>query len=424
MRKIRSVIVVVGMLSCSAAYSDVQVSIGLRLPHASIALNLPAYPELVVVPGYPVYYAPRLEANYFFYDGMYWVYENENWYSSNWYNGPWWLVDREAVPVFVLRIPVGYYRRPPAYFHGWRGDAPPRWSDHWGRDWERRRSGWDRWDHSAAPAPAPLPIYQRQYSGDRYPRRVEQQQELRNRNYRYQPHDPVVRQYYEQRAVQAAPAPHSQSPRRGGEDVQRSTPAPSQHGRPSVKIMDRRHSQSWASVGSRCQDRMARWKSNRARTPTGNRNGDTRRNRISSRDRIGIRDRISIRGEIGSKVGNALMTEREVAPHCECQGDGRVQVRSAHGAHEVDDRHHHEPRRNHDHAQGNSACAHGGDHPATRGDKNQQERAPSLGKETTPLVRRVQKVGGNLALNHPQLLHGVMPESAVVFASAHLWALS
>ena len=37
-----------------------------------------------------------------------------------------------AVPLFVLRVPVRYYRQPPAYFHGWRSDAPPRWGDHWG----------------------------------------------------------------------------------------------------------------------------------------------------------------------------------------------------------------------------------------------------------------------------------------------------
>jgi hypothetical protein len=37
----------------------------------SVGLNVPAYPQLVVVPGYPVYYAPRVDGNLFFYDGMY-----------------------------------------------------------------------------------------------------------------------------------------------------------------------------------------------------------------------------------------------------------------------------------------------------------------------------------------------------------------
>ena len=260
MLKIRHVFIVLGMLLSSVASAAVQVSIGIGLPHVSIGINLPAYPQLVRVPGYPVYYAPRLDANFFFYDSMYWVYQDDNWYASSWYNGPWGLVGPEAVPVYVLRIPVRYYRQPPAYFRGWRPDAPPRWGDHWGREWEQRRSGWDRWNRRAAPAPAPLPVYQRQYSGDRYPRQVEQQHELQQQNYRYQPRDPVVRQHYQERAGQRAPeergsrqqdiqrstprqqggptAPRSQSPQRGGEDVQRSTPASPQQGRPEVQ--DRR----------------------------------------------------------------------------------------------------------------------------------------------------------------------------------------
>lgn len=181
----------------SAAASVVEVSIG---------INVPVYPELVVVPGYPVYYAPQEEANFFFYDGMYWVYQDDNWYQSSWYNGPWWLMDPEDMPVFVLRIPVRYYRQPPAYFRGWQSDEPPHWGEHWGGGWEQRRSGWDRWNHSIATTPAPLPVYQRQYSGDRYPRQVEQQRELHRQNYRYQPRDPVVRQHYQEHTVPRAPA--------------------------------------------------------------------------------------------------------------------------------------------------------------------------------------------------------------------------
>jgi hypothetical protein len=51
----------------------------------------------------------------------------------------------------------------PAYFHGWQPDAPPRWNEHWGREWELHRSGWDKWDARSAPAPVPLPSYQHQY---------------------------------------------------------------------------------------------------------------------------------------------------------------------------------------------------------------------------------------------------------------------
>jgi len=199
MFKTRNVILVLGVLMSPLASAATQVSIGVGLPQVSIGINLPAYPRLVRVPNYPVYYAPQLEANFFFYDGMYWVYQDDDWYASSWYNGPWVLVSRVDVPVFILRVPVRYYRQPPVYFQGWRHDAPPRWGDHWGRDWEQRRDNWDRWDRRAAPAPAPLPAYQRQYSGARYPQQVEQQYELQQQKYRYQPRDPVVRQHYQER---------------------------------------------------------------------------------------------------------------------------------------------------------------------------------------------------------------------------------
>jgi len=196
----RYLLIVLWALCCGVGPAAAQVSIGIGLPNVSIGINLPVYPQLVRVPNYPVYYAPELPANYFFYDGMYWVYQDDNWYASSWYNGPWGLVAPEYVPVYVLRIPVRYYRRPPPYFRGWRQEAPPRWGDHWGRDWEQRRDGWDKWNRRAAPAPAPLPQFQRKYSQERYPQ-PEKQPEIQGRNYRYQPRDPIVQQHYRERGA-------------------------------------------------------------------------------------------------------------------------------------------------------------------------------------------------------------------------------
>ena len=201
----RKALIVLWLLLIPITTASAQVSIGIGLPGISIGINLPMYPQLVPVPGYPVYYAPQLNSNYFFYDGMYWVYQQDNWYASSWYNGPWMLVAPGAVPLFILRVPVRYYRHPPAYFYGWSSEAPPRWGDHWGHDWEQSHSGWDNWNRRAVPAPAPLPIYQRQYSGNRYPR-AEQQQVLEREHYRYQPRDPVVQQHFQAQQVQRAPA--------------------------------------------------------------------------------------------------------------------------------------------------------------------------------------------------------------------------
>ncbi len=119
----------------------------------------------------------------------------------------------------MLRIPVRYYRHRPSYFSGWSLNLAPRWGEHWGRDWEQRRSGWDRWDHHSVPRAAPLPSYQRQYSGSRYPRATDQQYSIESRNYRYKPREAITQQYFQRRAV-----PNSSRPK---------TPPPAQTPRPT-----------------------------------------------------------------------------------------------------------------------------------------------------------------------------------------------
>lgn len=175
------------------------------LASKSIGIHLSAYPQLILVPDLPVYYAPRLNYNLFFHDGSFWVYKGEHWYSSTWYNGPWLKATRDVVPVYVLRIPVDYYRVRPEHFRGWQVDAAPRWGEHWGREWERSRAGWDRWDRSTAPAPAPVPFYQRRYAGESYPQ-LEQQAELVRRHYPYQSQGSMGLQDDKKQAVQTVSA--------------------------------------------------------------------------------------------------------------------------------------------------------------------------------------------------------------------------
>lgn len=213
-------------LAPAPAHAEVSVGIGVRTPGVSIGINIPAYPRLVRVPNYPVYYDPYLRVNLFFYDGLYWVFHNDGWYVSAWYNGPWDWVDPFDVPVYVLRVPVRYYRLPPPYFRGWRVDAPPRWHEHWGRDWADRRSGWDRRDHLVPPPRAPLPNYQKSYVGTRYPKTPERQREIRIERYPYQPHDEFTRRQYEPRhsgdgarsGHPGAPVERSRPPERGRTD--------------------------------------------------------------------------------------------------------------------------------------------------------------------------------------------------------------
>lgn len=195
-RKLYFLPLVMSMLLWPATPAQAQISVGVQLPRIHIGINVPTYPNLVRVQGSPVYYDPRARSNYFFYDGLYWVYSNDEWYASSWYNGPWEEVGPEAVPLYVLRVPVRYYRRPPAYFHGWAVSAPPRWGEHWGRGWEDQRRGWDQWDRRSVPGPAPLPVYQRRYSGRRYPSEAQQQRAIRSERYQYRPREPITQQHY------------------------------------------------------------------------------------------------------------------------------------------------------------------------------------------------------------------------------------
>jgi hypothetical protein len=204
----RKIIILLSMLSGAAIPAMAQVSIGIGMPSVSIGINFPIFPQFQPIPGYPVYYAPGAPANYFFYDGMYWVYTNDNWYASSWYNGPWAVVEPMVVPVFIYRVPVRYYVSPPVYFQGGPPDAPPQWGQHYGGDWQRQHAGWDHWDRRSAPPPAPLPTYQRQYSGSNYPS-VAQQRTITTQQYHYTPKEPVIKQHFEQvaKAAKAEPAP-------------------------------------------------------------------------------------------------------------------------------------------------------------------------------------------------------------------------
>jgi hypothetical protein len=208
----RRLLLVLSLLLTGVPPLQAQVSV-------SIGINLPIYPEFRRVPGYPVYYAPNAPGNYFFYDGLYWVFQADDWYASDWYNGPWRLVDPHWVPVYVLRVPVRYYRQAPDRFRQWRPDAPPRWGEYWGRDWEQRRAGWDRWDRRTAPAPAPLPSYQARYPQSRYPHEWEQQRAIRSENYTYRPRESFTREQYQapqtRREAPAAVTPERRQDQRG-----------------------------------------------------------------------------------------------------------------------------------------------------------------------------------------------------------------
>src|SRR5262247_428940 len=100
------------------AHAEVRVGV-------NIGVQLPGPPAFVVIPGTPVYYAPRAPANVFFYAHQYWVFADDGWYVGASWNGPWTAVAPVYVPAPILRVPVGYYpvARPP--WGASRGEQPP-----------------------------------------------------------------------------------------------------------------------------------------------------------------------------------------------------------------------------------------------------------------------------------------------------------
>ncbi|WP_156038997.1 hypothetical protein [Chromobacterium haemolyticum] len=114
-------------------------------------ISISSYPSLILIPGYPVYYDPAQQLNYFFYGGRYWVFHEDGWYYSNWYNGPWTPMAADRVPVFIWRIPLRYYHHRPAYFQGRSANEAPPWDQHWGAGWSRKHPDWQQWNRKSVP---------------------------------------------------------------------------------------------------------------------------------------------------------------------------------------------------------------------------------------------------------------------------------
>jgi hypothetical protein len=113
-----SALVLGGLLAPPAAMAEVSVNVNIGPPPVVVA----APPALVVVPGTPVYYAPQVQYNYFFYSKRYYTFHDGHWFYARSYNGPWVFVAPAHVPGPLLTVPVKYYRVPPGHWkHGGPG---------------------------------------------------------------------------------------------------------------------------------------------------------------------------------------------------------------------------------------------------------------------------------------------------------------
>jgi hypothetical protein len=107
-----------GLVAPAKVYPAISIDLG---------INLGAPPSLVLVPGLPVYYAPTLPYNYFFYGQAYYTFVNAQWYSAPSYNGPWTVTPVARLPAPLLSVPVQYYKVPPGH---WKSPGPPPWAHH------------------------------------------------------------------------------------------------------------------------------------------------------------------------------------------------------------------------------------------------------------------------------------------------------
>lgn len=65
-------------------------------------------PEIIVIPGSPVFVAPHPDVDIFFYDDYWWSPRGDRWYRSREYNGPWREMDHRYIPDYVRGAPRDY----------------------------------------------------------------------------------------------------------------------------------------------------------------------------------------------------------------------------------------------------------------------------------------------------------------------------
>jgi len=103
------------------AQVNIDINIGTpSLPPPPVVLVSP--PRLVVIPQTPVFYAPDVPYNYFFYGKKYYVFHEGAWFAARSHQGPWQFIAVEKVPRPLLGVPVAYYKIPPGHLK--KGEHP------------------------------------------------------------------------------------------------------------------------------------------------------------------------------------------------------------------------------------------------------------------------------------------------------------
>ena len=192
----RKSLLVVCVLLCSITSAGAQVSVGIGLPGVSIGINLPVYPQLVRSPATRSTTRRRSIRTISSTTACTGSTSGTTGTRVPGTTGPgdWW--HRRRCRCTSCAFPCAITDNLPCTFAA--GSRMRRRAGASTGAMPGNSVGRDGTTGTAARVPpAPLPAYQRQYSGNRYPR-VEQQQVLQSQHYRYQPQDAVVQQHYQE----------------------------------------------------------------------------------------------------------------------------------------------------------------------------------------------------------------------------------
>jgi hypothetical protein len=95
-----------------------QINIGINIgtpPPPPPPLVIATPPQLVVIPGTQVFYAPAVPQNYFIYGRKSYVFHDGAWFVAPTHHGPWTFLAVERVPPPLRSVPVRYYKVPPGH---------------------------------------------------------------------------------------------------------------------------------------------------------------------------------------------------------------------------------------------------------------------------------------------------------------------
>jgi hypothetical protein len=94
------------VLTSIVSFAQVQVRIDVALP--TIVFEAPP-PLVVIQPGVQV--VEDSDDEVFFVDSWYWVRRDGRWFRTQTHRGGWVLVEDRSVPVTIIRMPPGQYRK-------------------------------------------------------------------------------------------------------------------------------------------------------------------------------------------------------------------------------------------------------------------------------------------------------------------------